>query len=127
MAKNIKAMYPITLYNNGRDDRERNVVNVNQERLNENFRNIATELIALWESGDHTLNYLSARLSSDEERFVTVPDAEGIAAEAIAHSSVILLMPDTIMQQVSDLINGYVAEGETTTNIQRAIAFSSVT
>ena len=80
MANTIKAMYPIYLQNDGKNDRERNVVNVNQERLNENFRNIATELIKLWSSGDYTLNLLSARISKDEEVFVTVPDAEGIAA-----------------------------------------------
>lgn len=118
----VKAPYPIKLYNNGRDDRERNVVNINEERLNDNFRTIASALIDLYESGDHTLNYLSARISRDEETFVTVPDAEGIAAQAIASSSVILMMPDTIMQQVAETINGYVINGDTTTDIQKAIA-----
>lgn len=122
MANTIKAMYPITLYNEGKNDRERNVINVNQERLNENFRNIATELIKLWESGDYTLNILSARIAKDEEVFVTVPDAEGIAAQAIATSSVILMMPESIMQQVAETINGYVINGDTTTSIQKAVA-----
>ncbi len=122
MANTIKAMYPITLYNEGKNDRERNVINVNQERLNENFRNIAIELIKLWESGDYTLNILSARIAKDEEVFVTVPDAEGIAAQAIATSSVILLMPESIMQQVAETINGYVVNGDTTTSIQKAVA-----
>ena len=122
MARTIKAMYPIKLYNEGRDDRERNVVNINQERLNDNFRTIANELIELWASGDHTLNYLSARVAKDEQTFVTVPDAEGIAAQAIATSSVILLMPDTIMQQVAETINGYIINGDTTTDIQKAVA-----
>lgn len=119
---NIKAMYPIYLDNDGKNDQERNVVNVNQERLNDNFRTIAACLIELYDSGDHTLNYLSARISRDEEVFVTVPDAEGIAAQAIATSSVILMMPDSIMQQVAETINGYVINGETTTAIQRAVA-----
>ena len=105
MANTIKAMYPITLQNDGKNDQERNVVNVNQERLNENFRNIATELIKLWESGDYTLNILSARISRDEEVFVTVPDAEGIAAQAIATSSVILMMPESILQQVAETVH----------------------
>ena len=122
MANTIKAMYPITLQNDGKNDQERNVVNVNQERLNENFRNIATELIKLWESGDYTLNILSARISRDEEVFVTVPDAEGIAAQAIATSSVILMMPESILQQVAETINGYVINGDTTTAIQKAVA-----
>lgn len=122
MARTIKAMYPISLYNNGENDRERNVVNVNQERLNENFRNIADELIAIWASGDYTLNILSARIAKDEEVFVTVPDAEGIAAQAIATSSVILMMPESILQQVAETINGYVINGDTTTSIQKAIA-----
>lgn len=122
MANTIKAMYPITLQNDGKTDQERNAVNVNQERLNENFRNIATELIKLWESGDYTLNILSARIAKDEEVFVTVPDAEGIAAQAIATSSVILMMPESIMQQVAETINGYVINGDTTTSIQKAVA-----
>lgn len=122
MATNVKAMYPIYLFNNGRDDQEKNVVNVNQERLNDNFRTIAACLIDLYESGDHTLNYLSARIANDERVFVTVPDAEGIAAEAIANSSVILMMPDSIMQQVAETITGYVANGDTTTDIQKAVA-----
>jgi hypothetical protein len=122
MANTIKAMYPISLQNDGKNDQERNVVNVNQERLNENFRNIATELIKLWESGDYTLNILSARIAKDEEVFVTVPDAEGIAAQAIATSSVILMMPESIMQQVAETINGYVINGDTTTSIQKAVA-----
>lgn len=122
MANTIKAMYPITLQNDGKTDQERNTVNVNQERLNENFRNIATELIKLWESGDYTLNILSARIAKDEEVFVTVPDAEGIAAQAIATSSVILMMPESIMQQVAETINGYVINGDTTTSIQKAVA-----
>lgn len=119
---NIKAMYPIVLFNNGRDDQEKNVVNVNQERLNENFRSIASCLIDLYQSGEHTLKYLSARIANDERVFVTWPDAEGIAAEAIANSSVILMMPDSIMQQVAETITGYVANGDTTTDIQKAIA-----
>lgn len=122
MANTIKAMYPIALQNDGKTDQERNTVNVNQERLNENFRNIATELIKLWESGDYTLNILSARIAKDEEVFVTVPDAEGIAARAIATSSVILMMPESIMQQVAETINGYVINGDTTTSIQKAVA-----
>ena len=122
MANTIKAMYPITLQNDGKNDQERNAVNVNQERLNENFRNIATELIKLWESGDYTLNILSARIAKDEEVFVTVPDAEGIAAQAIATSSVILMMPESILQQVAETINGYVINGDTTTSIQKAVA-----
>ena len=122
MANTIKAMYPITLQNDGKTDQERNAVNVNQERLNENFRNIATELIKLWESGDYTLNILSARIAKDEEVFVTVPYAEGIAAQAIATSSVILMMPESIMQQVAETINGYVINGDTTTSIQKAVA-----
>lgn len=118
----IKAMYPIVLYNDGKNDRERNVININQERLNENFRNIAYELIKLAENGDHTLNYLSARIEKDEKVFVTAPDAEGIAAQAIANSSVILLMPENILQQVAETINGYVINGDKTTDIQKAIA-----
>lgn len=122
MAKKLKAMYPITLYNDGRSDRERNVININQDHLNENFRNIAAALIELYESGDHTLNYLSARVAKDESMFVTLPDAEGIAAEAIANSSVIVMMPDNIMQQVAETIRGYVDRGETTTEVQKAVS-----
>ena len=120
--RKVKAMYPITLYNDSRSDRERNVINVNQDHLNENFRNIAAALIDLYESGDYTMNYLSARVAKDESMFVTLPDAEGIAAEAIANSSVIVMMPDNIMQQVAETIRGYVDRGETTTEVQKAVS-----
>ena len=119
---NVKAMYTIHLYNNGQNDRERNVINVNQDRLNDNFRTIAACLIDLYNSGDYTLNHLTARIENDERVYVTVPDAEGIAAEAIANSAVILMMPDAIMQQVAETITGYVVNGDKTTDIQRAVA-----
>lgn len=122
MAQKIKAMYPITLYNDGKNDREKHVINVNQDHLNENFRNIAEALLELYQSGEHTLNYLSARVAKDESTFVTMPDAQGIAAEAIAKSSVILMMPETIMQQVAETIQGYVATQDTTEPIQQAIS-----
>ena len=102
----VKAMYPINLKNDGQNDRERNVANVNQERLNDNFRTIADALIDLYKSGDHTMKYLSARIESDSSN----------------NRAAILMLPDSIMQQVADTINGYVQYGDTSTEVQQAVA-----
>lgn len=119
MGNVMKALYAIVL-----KDREEQTYaeKRNQDRLNDNFRTIADALIKLWESGDHTLNSLSARISADEAVFVTRPDAEGIAAETIRHDAVILAMPDSILHEVAETINGYTAQGETTTEVQKAVS-----
>lgn len=109
MSNRMKALYTIILPKTGdKTDAARIAQDVNQERLNDNFRTITNELMKLWEGGEHNLNLLSARISADEQIFVTTPDAEGIAANAIANSAVILALPNTIMSQVSEVLTGYV-------------------
>ena len=103
MASKMKAMYPITLYNNGENDRERNVINVNQERLNENFRNLAEAIIELFTSGEHTLNYLSARVSADESSWTA------IGQQVEQNTAAILVLPTSITQSITDVITEYVA------------------
>jgi len=108
MSNRMKALYTIVLPKSGDNSNlARMAEDVNQEHLNDNFRTIVNELLKLWSTGEHDLNLLSARISADEKVFVTAPDAEGIAAEAIANSAVILMMPDTIMHQVSEVLTGY--------------------
>jgi len=119
MGNKMKALYAIVL-----KDQEQQTYQEkrNQDRLNENFKIIADVLIQLWESGDHTLNYLSDRLSEDEAVFVTAPDAAGIAAETIRHDAMILALPDSILHEVAETINGYTTQGETLTEVQQAVS-----
>ena len=119
---NIKAMYPINLKNDGQTDSEKNVYNVNQERLNDNFRTIMSELTKLWESGERNLNVLSARISNDEKVFVTYPDAQGIAAREIENSTIIQAIPGTIYTMLAQVISGYINDQtEPTDNYENAI------
>lgn len=113
MANRMKAFYPIKLPKASGNTSEvaRTAEEVNEERLNDNFRTIANELVKLWDSGEKQLNVLSARVSADEKLYVTAPDAEGIAADAIANSAVILMMPEAIMSQVSEVLTGYATTG----------------
>lgn len=117
MSNRMKALYAIVLPRTGdKSDAARVAEDVNQERLNDNFRTITNELMKLWEGGERNLKLLSARISSDEQMFVTVPDAEGIAANAIANSAVILMLPSQIMSQVTEVLTGYA----TTQDVQNA-------
>lgn len=111
MASKLKAMYPITLYNDGKSDRERNVINVNQERLNENFRNLSEAIIELFTSGEHTLDYLSARVSKDEASWTA------IGQQVEQNTAAILVLPTSITQSITDVITEYVAHnGEVQTD-----------
>lgn len=111
MANNVmKAMYPINLSNDGRNDQERNMVNVNQERLNDNFRSISSALSDLFQSGEHTLNYLSARIKSSEDGYVTT--LNGITEKVDTQSAEILAMPNAIMQAVGYSITNYNPNGD---------------
>ncbi len=111
MANNVmKAMYPINLSNDGRNDQERNMVNVNQERLNDNFRSISSALSDLFQSGEHTLKYLSARIKSSEDGFVST--LNGVQDTVNTHTAEILAMPDAIMQMVGSSITEYNPNGD---------------
>lgn len=118
MANNVmKAMYPINLSNDGRNDQERNMVNVNQERLNDNFRSISSALSYLFQSGEHTLKYLSARIKSSEDGFVST--LNGVQDTVNTHSAEILAMPDAIMQMVGSSITEYNPNGDP---VQKAVS-----
>lgn len=117
MSNRMKALYTIILPRTGdKPDMARVAEDVNQERLNDNFRTIVNELMKLWDGSEQNLKLLSARISADEQVFVTVPDAEGIAANAIANSAVILMLPSQIMGQVTEVLTGYA----TTQDVQDA-------
>lgn len=102
----IKAMYPIVLKNDGRTDREKNDYNVNQERLNANFKEIASEIVRLWESGERNLNFLSARISEDESQWTA------LGQQVTENTSTIIMLPSTIISQVATVIREYVDNGE---------------
>ena len=113
---NIKAMYPINLKNDGQTDSEKNVYNVNQERLNDNFRTIMSELTRLGESGERNLNVLSARISKDEKVFVTWPDAQDIAAREIREDATIQMIAGKMYSAFSRIITGYINDGSAPTD-----------
>lgn len=119
MGASMKAMYPVNLENYGRNDRERNVVNVNQERLNENFRVIAAALADLYASGEHTLNYLAARIKDSEKVYITT--LEGVQELEETHSAEILALPNAIMQMVAQSIYNYAQTGDDLTPVQQAV------
>lgn len=101
MASLIKAMYPISLQNDGRTDQERNIVNKNQDRLNDNFRSLAAALVELWQSNDHSFDFLSARIDGESTELTAL-------GELVAqHQATILVMPDTIINQVAQIITEY--------------------
>ena len=111
MANNnvMKAMYPISLEKNGKTDQERNIVNVNQERLNDNFRSIAAALSSLFQSGEHTLKYLTARIKDSEEMYEAT--LSGVDEKVRENSAEILALPTAIMQMVGSSILNYNADG----------------
>lgn len=97
----MKAMYSIKLPKSGDTHEELNAENVNQERLNENFSTLSKEVVKLWDNSDKGFDSLSARLTSDEEVFITADDAEDIAVYEIENSAVIAALPTEILTQVS--------------------------
>lgn len=119
MSNSIKAMYPINLDNRGGNDRERNVVNVNQERLNENFRVIAAALSDLYASGEHTLKYLTARIKEGETVYIST--LNGVLELTNENSAEILALPNAIMQMVASSIANYQATGDDLTPVQTAV------
>lgn len=119
---NIKAMYPVNLQNDGRNDQERNIVNVNQERLNDNFRTIMAELVRLADSGVRDLNMLSARLTKDEKVFVTMPEVQGIAADTVTSTTIMQVIAGEIFNVLSRVITGYASdESAPTDNSENAV------
>ena len=118
----MKALYAIVMPKSAeKGEADRVAQDVNEERLNDNFRTIANELIKLWEGGEHNLKMLSARISSDEQLYLTTPDALGIVEQAIANNATILMMPDNILSQVTQIINGFLPDGQGGQTLEVAI------
>lgn len=121
----MKALYAIVLpRTSDKADAARVAQDVNQERLNDNFRTISKELVNLWNANENGLNVLSARVKSVEDNAVMYPDVYGVISDSIEHNAIILAMPDTILQMVADNITGYVVDGESQdmTPVQEAIS-----
>lgn len=97
----MKAMYNIVMPKSGGTHETRNAENVNQERLNENFSTLSKEIVKLWDSSENGFDSLAARLTSDEEVFITADDAEDIAVYEIKNSAVIAALPTEILTAVS--------------------------
>ena len=111
MSSLMKALYDIRMPGaKDASDRERNVENVNEDRLNGNFREIANELLKLWASNDHTLNFLSAQIEDANESFTA------LGSQVVQNSSAILLLPDQVIQQVATVIRQYADTGEGDSN-----------
>lgn len=94
-------MYNIVMPKSGGTHETRNAENVNQERLNENFSTLSKEIVKLWDSSENGFDSLAARLTSDEEVFITADDAEDIAVYEIENSAVIAALPTEILTAVS--------------------------
>ena len=100
-----RPFYPIILQGNGIGNSQNSrVLYVNEARLNENFKIIDDELRRLWNKG---IDFLSVRMTSDEQMFITAEDAEVIAVYQIENSALIAALPDTIMLQVQGVLTDY--------------------
>ena len=119
MGASMKAMYPINLENYGKNDQERNVVNINQERLNDNFRTITAALSELYASGEHTLKYLTARIKDGETVYIST--INGVLELTNENSAEILALPNAIMQMVASSIANYQQTGDDLTPVQTAV------
>lgn len=110
MSNRMKALYAIILPKTGdKTDAARIAQDVNQERLNDNFRTITNELLKIWEGGEQQLNVMSSRITSSQE---------GLAALNQSVNTVWgILQIDTqtntsVIQQLSDSINTAVSESQ---------------
>lgn len=106
MSNRMKALYAIILPKTGdKTDAARIAQDVNQERLNDNFRTITNELMKIWEGGEQNLNLLAARISSTQA--VTDAQIRDIIADVQTNTAAIGVMPDGIIAQVSETLTGY--------------------
>ena len=106
MSNRMKALYAIVLPKTGdKSDAARIAQDVNEERLNDNFRTITNELMKIWEGGEQNLNLLAARVTATQ--VVTDARIRGIIADVETNTTAIAVMPDGIFAQVSDTLSGY--------------------
>ena len=122
MATNrMKALYAIMLPKRSNvPGVERTTEEVNEERLNDNFRTITNELVKLWEGGEHNLNLLSARIIATKE--VTDAELRDIIADVETNSSAIAAVPGQIKSQVTQELKGYATTGDVDANGQAVLA-----
>lgn len=114
MATNrMKALYAIMLPKRSNvPGVERTTEEVNEERLNDNFRTITNELVKLWEGGEHNLKVLSARVTSEEQVTASLVEQIGdVAADTVSNSAAILATADSIRSEVSQTLTGYALIG----------------
>ncbi len=121
MATNrMKALYTIMLPKRSNvPGIERTTEEVNEERLNDNFRTIVNELVKLWEGGEHNLNLLSARITATKE--VTDAELRDIIATVETNSSAIAAVPGQIKTQVTQELKGYATTGDVDANGQAVL------
>lgn len=106
MSNRMKALYAIVLPKTGeKTDAARIAQDVNEERLNDNFRTITNELMKIWEGGEQNLNLLAARVTSVQE--VTDADIRDIIANVATNTADIAMVPGQITSQVSESLKGY--------------------
>ena len=106
MSNRMKALYAIILPKTGeKTDAARIAQDVNEERLNDNFRTITNELMKIWEGGEQSLNLLAARVTSVQE--VTDADIRDIIANVATNTADIAMVPGQITSQVSESLKGY--------------------
>ena len=109
MSNRMKALYAIILPKTGdKTDAARIAQDVNQERLNDNFRTITNELMKIWEGGEQSLNLLAARVTSVQE--VTDAEIRDIIANVATNTAAIAMVPGQITAQVSESLDGYALE-----------------
>ena len=109
MSNRMKALYAIILPKTGdKTDAARIAQDVNQERLNDNFRTITNELMKIWEGGEQSLNLLAARVTSVQE--VTDAEIRDIIANVATNTAAIAMVPGQITSQVSESLEGYALE-----------------
>ena len=107
----MKALYAIVLpRTDDKTDAARVAQDVNQERLNDNFRTITNELMKIWEGGERDLNLLSARITSVQE--LTDDQLRDIIANVATNTAAIAMVPGQIMSQVSETLEGYATTGD---------------
>lgn len=114
MSNRMKALYAIVLPRTGDNtDAARVAQDVNQERLNDNFRTITNELLKIWEGGEQRLNVMSSRITESQEGLAalgqTVNTVWGILQiDTQTNTSVIQQLSDSINTAVSESQAGYI-------------------
>lgn len=114
MSNRMKALYAIILPKTGdKTDAARIAQDVNQERLNDNFRTITNELMKIWEGGEQQLNVMSSRITSSQEGLAALNQSVNtvwgiLQIDTQTNTSVIQQLSDSINSAVSESHAGYI-------------------